>query len=237
MTNRHPLVIPTLPIHGRRFTFLLVTALLAASPACKKTENAATVDPAAAAPAAVVAPNAPPASTPTTPTAAPAAAPAPAPSVETPPAADAPPPVPPPTAEADDGVKPLGTHVLPGMVVRETLPRTPERAVQDVLRASLEVDENKGWEMFKSLLHTDELLPNALITRRSMNYAASRRKVDLFLVEKADMPVFKVARILDEGNDSLRFFVHNRESMPTPCTARIDHNLKPPQWKIGICSL
>jgi hypothetical protein len=226
------------------FPWFVSACIGLALPACDKKDSgtapAGTTEPTAvAAPAAPAAPTqAADATTAPTPETPPVAV-NPAPAAPTPEPEASPTPAPAPAApvEADDGVKPLGTHVLPGMVVRDTLPRTPERAIQDVLRAALEPDEEKGWEMFKALLHTDELLPNALITRRSMNFAASRRKVHLFLVEKAEVPVFKVARILDEGNDSLRFFVHNPESMPTPCVARIDRNLNPPAWRIGVCSL
>jgi hypothetical protein len=154
------------------------------------------------------------------------------------PPAGTPAPAPSPAADhADDGQSPLPTRVKPGDIVRETHPRTPEHVIQQVLVAALDPDEAKGWERFKSLLHTDELHPNGLVTRRSMNFAASRRKVDLFLVEQGEVPVFQVSRLIDEGQDTLRFFVHNKESMPTPCTARIDHNLDPPSWRVGICSL
>jgi hypothetical protein len=70
-----------------------------------------------------------------------------------------------------------------------------------------------------------------------MNFAASRRKVHLFLLEDSPKPVFKVERIVDDAPDTIRFFVHNPKSMPTPCTARLDQSLTPPAWRVGICSL
>jgi hypothetical protein len=137
----------------------------------------------------------------------------------------------------DDGVSPLPSALRPGDVVRDTDPRRPEHVIAGALAAAREPDEAKGWAAFEALLHTDEKLPDALITRRSMNFAASRRKVHLFLLEDAPKPVFKVERIVEEGTDTVRFFVHNPKSMPTPCTARLDANLKPPAWRVGICSL
>jgi len=162
----------------------------------------------------------------------PAAAVTPTPSADPAPVAD-----PAPPAVVDDGTSPLPTQIAAGDIVRTTKERTPEHMIQQVLVAALEPDEEKGWQLFKSLLHTDELHPNGLITRRSMNFAASRRKVHLFIADKGDLPVFKVSRILDEGDGTLRFFVHNPESMPTPCTARVDANLTPPAWRVGLCSL
>ncbi len=222
---------------------LLACTLVVSLAACQKEQPAPAPgtpagDPVAASPNAPTPPaSAEPAPAPTPPAqpaATPPASPPPAPPAQ--PAAPAPAPTP-ATPEGDDGKGPLPTQVKPGDIVRETHPRTPEHVIQQVLVAALEPDEAKGWEHFKSLLHTDELHPNGLVTRRSMNFAASRRKVDLFLVEKGPLPVFQVSRLLDEGNETLRFFVHNRESMPTPCTARIDRNLDPPAWRVGICSL
>ena len=60
-----------------------------------------------------------------------------------------------------------------------------------------------------------------------------RRKVKLYLIEDETKPIYKVARVLEEGN-IIRIFVHNKASMPTPCEVRLDATN---HWKIGICSL
>jgi hypothetical protein len=140
-------------------------------------------------------------------------------------------------AGPDDGVSPLPSALRPGDVVRDTDPRRPEHVIAGALAAARDPDETRGWSAFEALLHTDEKLPDALITRRSMNFAASRRKAHLFLLEEGPKPVFKVDRIVEEGTDTVRFFVHNPKSMPTPCSARLDLTLKPPAWRVGICSL
>jgi len=231
---------PTSSQHLTRTAWLLAACL--AFSACKKGETEAEpADPSATnttTPTTKITAEAKPEEaakepTPTTPTEVPAPTETPTPTVDPAPAAD----TAPPEAVVDDGTSPLPTQVAPGDIVRTTKPRTPEHMIQQVLAAALEPDEEKGWQLFKSLLHTDELHPNGLITRRSMNFAASRRKVHLFIADKGDLPVFKVSRILDEGDGTLRFFVHNPESMPTPCTARVDANLTPPAWRVGLCSL
>lgn len=127
--------------------------------------------------------------------------------------------------------------MTPGMIVRETKPDSPEWLIQQVLVASMEPDEAKGWELFASLLHEDQKIENALISRRQLNYPASRRKVKLFLFEDPTKPYYKVDRVLEESPKLVRIFVHNNSEggMPTPCELRFDDNLK--KWRIGICSL
>ncbi len=127
--------------------------------------------------------------------------------------------------------------VTPGTVVKNPAVDSPEWLIEQVLVAAMEPDEAKGWAIFESLLHTDEKLPNALISRRQHNYPASRRKVKLFLYEDPTKPIYKVDRVVEEGPKSVRIYVHNNSenSIPTPCEVRMDDTLK--KWRIGICSL
>ncbi len=127
--------------------------------------------------------------------------------------------------------------VTPGMVVKNPAVDSPEWLIEQVLVAAMEPDEAKGWALFESLLHVDEKIPNALISRRQLNYPASRRKVKLFLYEDPTKPIYKVSRVVEESPKSVRIYVHNNSenSMPTPCEVRMDDTIN--KWRIGICSL
>lgn len=125
----------------------------------------------------------------------------------------------------------------PGTIVRDPVPDSPEWLIQQVLVASMEPDEAKGWALFESLLHEDQKIENALVSRRQLNYPASRRKVKLFLFEDPSKPIYKIDRVVEESPTLVRIYVHNNSEggMPTPCEVRLDEKLK--KWRIGICSL
>lgn len=125
----------------------------------------------------------------------------------------------------------------PGTIVRDPAPDSPEWLIQQVLVAAMEPDEAKGWAIFESLLHEDQKIEKALISRRQLNYPASRRKVKLFLFEDPTKPIYRIDRVVEETPTLVRIYVHNNSEggMPTPCEVRYDQNLK--KWRIGICSL
>lgn len=128
----------------------------------------------------------------------------------------------------------------PGTVVKNPAPDSPEWLIQQVLVAAMDPDEAKGWERYVSLLAEDQKIEKALISRRAMNFAASRRKVKLFVYEPSadpNQPVYKVDRVVEESPTQVRIFVHNNseDGMPTPCELRLDENTK--KWRVGICSL
>ncbi len=134
-------------------------------------------------------------------------------------------------------MKPNEVTVTPGTIVRTPPEGSPEWLVQQVLIAAMDPDEAKGWERFVSLLSDDQKIEKALISRRELNFAASRRKVKLFLFEDPTKPIYKVDRVQQEEENIWRIFVHNNspDSMPTPCQVRFDPALK--KWGVGICSL
>jgi hypothetical protein len=170
----------------------------------------------------------------------PAPAPTPTPSEPTPtptPAAGDPAPAD-PNKPAEAGDKPVGVTATQGTVVRDPVPDSPEWLIQQVLVASLEPDFEKGWAHFESLLHEDQKVEHALASRKTLNFPASRRKVNLFIFEQGPKPIYRVERVVEEiANQQYRLFVFNNspDSMPTPCEVRYDSNLK--KWRVGICSL
>lgn len=230
----------------RLWTHVPLAALLALAPltACdKKAEPAPQAAAGSADPAPAPTPDKEPAPAPDkepapTPTADKAPAPTPTPAEPAP----APTPTPadpnaPPTPAPSAGDKPMGLTATPGTVVKAPVPDSPEWLIQQVLVASLEPDFEKGWALFESLLHEDQKIEKALISRKQLNYPASRRKVNLFIFEEGPTPIYRIDRIVEEGPNQYRIYVHNKspDSMPTPCEVRYDENLK--KWRIGICSL
>ncbi len=98
---------------------------------------------------------------------------------------------------------------------------SPEKLVQDVLRAA-KAPEEAGWESFAVLLHSEETTsPVALQTWREMKWPAIRKKVDLLLVDKAAV-TFKVMDRREEGKSLVLLVANSGSDMPTPCRLQPD---------------
>lgn len=121
-------------------------------------------------------------------------------------------------------------------IVRDPEPDSPAGVIMRALEAAMNPDADKGWEQFEALLHTSEKLPNALISRRELNWPAMRRKVHLFLIEDPKKPIYQWAYAEETADGQLKIFVHNPKSMPTPCYVAQDPE-QDNQWKIRTCSL
>lgn len=109
-----------------------------------------------------------------------------------------------------------------GDTITNPEPGSPEKVLQDVLRSALEPDEEKGWLLFVSLLHSDETeLPSTISNWRQNKYPAIRRKVGYLVKDKSTVE-YKIMDRRDLGK-SLKYFVENIASdMPTPCEVRQD---------------
>jgi hypothetical protein len=114
---------------------------------------------------------------------------------------------------------------------------SPEALVRDVLSSAIESDESKGWEAYRKLLHSEQLLSRASEKAwRTMNYPALRRKVRLYLEDDA-VPTYELAYIEEVAPSSVKLFVSNEKSeVPTPCTLKPDAN-HGGAWRITLCSL
>lgn len=113
---------------------------------------------------------------------------------------------------------------------------TPEKVIQDVLKAGLEKDADTGWRMFAKLLHSDQRTPAALEQWRSFNYQALRKKVELFVKDREQVS-YGIERVDEELDGSLTFFLTNSKSdMPTPCNVVKDEKQNG-EWRVKRCSL
>lgn len=101
-------------------------------------------------------------------------------------------------------------------------PGTPERVVQDVLRAASNPDPEAGWAAFEGLLHSDEITSNRAIQEwRQTKFDTIRRKAGS-LVED---PATHSYRMMDyrEESGGVQIFVKNKSSdVPTPCRLKPD---------------
>jgi hypothetical protein len=121
-----------------------------------------------------------------------------------------------------------------GDLITNPEPGTPEKVLQDVLKAAREPDEERGWEQFTNLLHGEETTPASLQAWREMKYPAIRKKVDALLKDRA-AATFKVMDRREEGR-SIQLYLDNSQSdVPTPCRLRQDP-ARSNAWRVfGAC--
>ena len=114
---------------------------------------------------------------------------------------------------------------------------TPDKVVQDVLKAARMADEEQGWEKFVGLLHSEETeMPASLSTWRDMKYRAIRKKADFLLSEKSTFTFKVMDRRESEDGHTLQIFLENTASdMPTPCRLKQD-KAQGNAWRVsGSC--
>lgn len=128
------------------------------------------------------------------------------------------------------GVKDIGIRAAHS---GEVLPDGVLRVIRDAIMSARVKDAEAGWKQFSDLLHSREhAIAGRIRSWRRFNYPAFRRKVELYL-ERGD---FRVVRSVWHKNGSVKVFVHNRRSMPTPCDLAKDPKSKG-AWRIVQCSL
>ena len=122
-----------------------------------------------------------------------------------------------------------------GVLVQAPKAGSPEAVVQGLIAAAMYPSEEAGWEAVQPLLHSSISAPAALKKYRQMNYATSRRKVALFTPDDTK-PHFRVVQQSKLSEDEIKLFVHNEQSMPTPCTLKRDAQAEG-AWRVYVCSL
>ncbi len=101
-------------------------------------------------------------------------------------------------------------------------PGTPEKVIQDVLKAAAMADEADGWEAFSSLLHSEETSsPAAMNEWQTMRFPTIRRKVG-YLLEDRSAAIYKLMDKREDGRNVKVFVKNSQSEMPTPCTLRQD---------------
>jgi len=109
-----------------------------------------------------------------------------------------------------------------GVTVSEPEPGTPEKVIQDVLKAATKADEAEGWEAFSNLLHSDETSsPAAMNEWQTMRFPTIRRKAG-YLLQDRSAGIYKLMDKREDGKTVKVFVMNSQSDMPTPCTLRQD---------------
>lgn len=123
---------------------------------------------------------------------------------------------------AASGCQKVKTRLGIGETITNPDPGTPEKTIQDVLKAARAADEGEGWQVFSSLLHSQETSsPSAMNEWQTMRFPTIRRKVDYLLLDKSAL-IYKLMDAREDGKDMKIFVANSRSDMPTPCTLRRD---------------
>jgi hypothetical protein len=120
------------------------------------------------------------------------------------------------------GCQKMKTKLGLGEVVTAPDPGTPEKAIQDVLKAGRMADEADGWIAFAGLLHSEETAsPAGMNEWQTLRYPSLRRKVGYLLLDKAAL-TYKLMDKREEGQNVRVFVANSQSDAPTPCMVRRD---------------
>ena len=123
-----------------------------------------------------------------------------------------------------------------GYDVAVAAPGSPERVLQDALKAALEPDAEKGWVEFLKLLHTEQKDKGSLEAWKSLKFREMRKKATNYITNVATSG-FTVKRIREEDDGNVSYFLLSpKTDMPTPCTVKPDPE-QSNAWRITRCSL
>jgi len=120
------------------------------------------------------------------------------------------------------GCQSLKNRLGIGVTISNPDAGTPEKVIQDVLKAATMPDPQDSWLAFSSLVHSEEVAsPAAMNEWETMRFPALRRKAP-YLLKDASALTYVLMEKRTEG-PNLKVFVQNSQSdMPTPCTLRRD---------------
>lgn len=123
-----------------------------------------------------------------------------------------------------------------GYEISDTEAGTPERIIQDALKAARDANPKKGWSMFMAMLHTNQKNVGSLKSWEGMKFRDFRKKVTHYITDPATTS-FKLMNVKEDDNGGISLYIQNDKSdMPTPCTVVRDPD-DGNQWRITRCSL
>ena len=137
---------------------------------------------------------------------------------------------------ASPGCRTIKTNLGLGDEVSETVEGSPERALQEVLRAGMEKDYETGWQILKRQLCKEQRTKGSLATWKDTKYSSLRKKAKLYVVDDEKMS-FVIQRVVDEDRGKVSYYLENsgNPENPTPCTLVQDEEGGP--WRVSRCSL
>lgn len=121
-----------------------------------------------------------------------------------------------------------------GITVSNPEPETAEWVLGEVLQAGMEPDEEKGWERFQNVLHSDERSLAALQGWRQFGWPRIRKQAHLYV---NDAGQFVLRDFREQQNDGIDFFLQGEgRELPTPCSVYRD-KANNTLWRVKRCSL
>ncbi len=101
-------------------------------------------------------------------------------------------------------------------------PGTPERVIQQVLKAALNPDKDAGWEAFEALLHSEETSSNLALQEWSETKFDTIRRKAAFLVKDQKTVAYQMMDFREDDKGVQIFVKSSASEMPTPCRLRPD---------------
>ncbi|GEM_PF-3591975 len=125
-----------------------------------------------------------------------------------------------------------------GITVCEPARETAEWVLMKTLKAMQEKNDEKGWESFQKLLHSQERTVNSLRSWRQMTWRRMRKQKDHYLDEDGCYKIIQLRKLESSRGtlQGLEFYVEsNKKEMGTPCSVYRDKDNKD-RWRIKRCS-
>lgn len=126
-----------------------------------------------------------------------------------------------------------------GVVVLDPPKGSAEWVLKEVVDSALDKNEERGWERFQVVLHSEERTPNALRSWYDHAWKRMRRQMPDYVEPDGSFKIvdFKKMMLNVGGLAGYEFFIESRmKEMPTPCTVYIDE-ASGGEWRVRRCSL
>jgi hypothetical protein len=126
-----------------------------------------------------------------------------------------------------------------GVTVTDPEPGSAEWVLKEVVESALDKDEERGWERFQVVLHSEERTPNALRSWYDHAWKRMRRQMPDYVNEDRSFKIvdFKKMLLNKGGLAGYEFFIEShKKEMPTPCSIYIDEAAGG-EWRVRRCSL
>ncbi len=126
-----------------------------------------------------------------------------------------------------------------GVTVTDPAPETAEWVLKEAIESAADENEERGWERFQKVLHSDERTPNALRGWYDHAWKRMRRQAKDYINPDGSFKLVDFKEIMRSagGTAGIEYFIEShKKQMPTPCAVYYDDN-NGGKWRIRRCSL
>lgn len=126
-----------------------------------------------------------------------------------------------------------------GITVTDPDPESAEWVLKQAIDAANDSNEERGWEQFQQVLHSEERTPNALRGWYDHAWKRMRRQAKDYVQEDGSFKIvdFKEMMRSAGGTAGYEYFIESsKKQMPTPCAVYVDDG-NGGKWRIRRCSL